>query len=849
MKKILATLLLCVTTAWHTQAQTLSHTFNDVSFSEALKYIQAQSHDFTIAFIYNELEDFRVSTELKDVSIPDAIQQIIGYYPIRMTVDGRSIYVECTDKAERHLHGIIVDEKHRPIAYASIVLMQPTDSVVITHGVSNEDGHFVIPFHQHEVLVGISCLGYKKYYATCSEEDMGTISLQSEEYFINGVVVKGEHILHYVDKSVHTFTDQQIAQARNVRDLLEHVEDLQIDPISNRICRMNGGSVTLLLNGIRASDTDLKSIPPDKIVRVEYYNVPPARYSDASTVVNVVTKRLDNGFGLGIDLTHAFTTGFGNDDAYFTYTSGRHQLQASYSLNLREYKDDQGESSFHYQLNGQQNDYIERHKRSFGYRGHNPVLKYTYNRPEDLAVQVTASPSLCTRHDHRHVDIDLLEGSVDSQGEGRSHYHSYEFNPSVNGYLQKHLPHHQELDVDLTLTYFHNRYELDNDKQRLGDGSSLLYDHQRQTSNKRSIGGEVAYTKEWGTTSLQTGYRFSYGKSKATLSNVLSDFQDYRYSSASTTHRFYAEFGGRLSSLMYRIGTSVTQVRTANDDTHTSKWAFMPQLVITYNPSQQTSLQFTSSTWTDTPTISQLSNNTTLILPGVASKGNPYLRPSTHYANNLNLRWDTPSLYLSFALTQRYVHHPINSYYTESILGGKPYLINMQENANYESSYGFDYGLTWRPLANNLLTLTLSGLVHRRTIDSPITGHYHHTYAPLVWRVQFQHASWGITYIGRIVSSQLNGSQLTYDENGQNLLAFWQKKGWRVTTGCYWLFTRARYSSESVPTSLLQFHRKNWINDNASMFVIGISWDFTSGKDYRIQKKLDTTDHDSGLFR
>lgn len=848
MKKILTTLLLCVTTAWHTQAQTLSHTFNDISFSEALKYIQAQSHDFTIAFIYNELEDFRVSTELKDVSIPDAIQQIIGYYPIHMTVDGRSIYVECTDKAERHLVGTLVDEKNRPIPYASIVLLQPSDSTVITYGVSNESGQFVIPFRQPEVIVAISSIGFKKVYRTCSEEDLGTVRMQSEEYFINGVVVKGEHILHYIDKSVHTFTDEQIAQARNVRDLLEHVQDLHIDPISNRISRMNGSSVLLLLNGIRASDTDLKSIPPDKIVRVEYYDIPPARYSDAGTVVNVITKRLDNGINLGFDVTHAFTTGFGNDDAYLSYTSGYHQLGITYSLNLREYSDDQGENAYKYQLAGKQYDYNEHHQRSFGYRTHYPILKYTYNRPKDLVLQVTAAPNFDSSHENRHVAIDLKEGSVAQTGEGHSRTHNRKFYPSVNAYLQKYLPNGQELDFDLTLTYSHSNYELDNEKILHSDGSSLLTDHQRQKSDKRSIYGAVAYSKEWDKTSLQTGYILYYGKSEATLSNVLSNFTDYHYSSASSNHYLYADLSGRLGRFMYRVGAHATHVRTANDDTHTSQWSMTPRLILAVNPSKQTSLRFSSSAGINTPGISQLSNNTTLVLPSIATKGNPYLRITTNYSNDLNFRWDTSTFNLSLSAVYQYRHHPVSSYYTEGTLNGQPYLIGMQENANFSSSYGIDYQLIYRPWPENLLTFTVDGAVYRQTTDSPITGRIHNTWAPLWYNVTFRKGVWGATYSGNIVSHNLVGPQLGYGENVHNLFAFWQKNGWRVTAGCYWLFTRARYSSESVPTSLLQFHRKNWINDNASMFVLGISWDFSSGKDYRIQKKLDTTDHDSGRF-
>ena len=42
-------------------AQRISHDFRDVSLSEALKYIQSQTTNYDLIFIYNELEDFRVT--------------------------------------------------------------------------------------------------------------------------------------------------------------------------------------------------------------------------------------------------------------------------------------------------------------------------------------------------------------------------------------------------------------------------------------------------------------------------------------------------------------------------------------------------------------------------------------------------------------------------------------------------------------------------------------------------------------------------------------------------------------------------------------------------------------------
>ena len=78
----------------------------------------------------------------------------------------------------------------------------------------------------------------------------------------------------------------------------------------------------ILLNGVTASDIDLKGIPANKILKVEYYNIPPARYADAGVVVNVITKEAETGYGVGVEGRTAFTTGFTDDEVYYNFTSG-----------------------------------------------------------------------------------------------------------------------------------------------------------------------------------------------------------------------------------------------------------------------------------------------------------------------------------------------------------------------------------------------------------------------------------------------------------------------------------------------------------------------------------------------
>ena len=184
---------LCMATAAY--GQRVTRTFNDVSMSEALKWLNERSGEYNISFLYNELEDFRVTTSVKNKSVPDAIQQLIGFYPIKMTVQGKEIAVECPLREATRYKGTVLDETGQPLPYANVALLSPRDSTVITGGVTNESGLFVIPCDQSGVLARITYVGYRPVYRHCKTPHLGTIKMQPDQYTL-GSPVPDDHWRH-----------------------------------------------------------------------------------------------------------------------------------------------------------------------------------------------------------------------------------------------------------------------------------------------------------------------------------------------------------------------------------------------------------------------------------------------------------------------------------------------------------------------------------------------------------------------------------------------------------------------------------------------------------------------------
>ena len=226
MRQIIIIILLICAMAETATAQRITRNFQNVSMSDALKYIQQQTGNHKIVFIYNELEDFTITTNVKNKPVPDAIRQIIGFYPIQMIMgENNDIYVECIHKTEHHLKGLVVDENNLPLPYANVTLLNPADSTMVGGGVTNESGRFVIPNDHGKVIARITYVGYKTEHRLCSRDNVGTIKMQPDNYTLDGVTVKGsKRLMRPTDRGLLANVQGTVLeQFGSVTEMLSHL--------------------------------------------------------------------------------------------------------------------------------------------------------------------------------------------------------------------------------------------------------------------------------------------------------------------------------------------------------------------------------------------------------------------------------------------------------------------------------------------------------------------------------------------------------------------------------------------------------------------------------------------------
>ena len=281
-------------------AQRINHNFRNTSMSEALTTLAKSTSDYRINFMYNELEDFTVTTQVVKRTAPEAIRQIIGFYPMKMTIDGKNIFVECTQKTPTKMMGRVVDVQHHPVDFANVSLLNAQDSSFITGGVTNENGQFVIPCEVRKAIVKVSCVGYQTLTRTFDTGKIGSITLKEATMHLQKVVVKSSRPVVAIKGNalVTTVANSQLEHAGTANDVLR-----QIPMVTGRDGNFEvfgKGTPLIYINSRAVQDkNELSQLNSQDIKNVEVITNPGAKY-DASikSVIRIRTK-LPQGEGFG----------------------------------------------------------------------------------------------------------------------------------------------------------------------------------------------------------------------------------------------------------------------------------------------------------------------------------------------------------------------------------------------------------------------------------------------------------------------------------------------------------------------------------------------------------------------
>ena len=520
MRRFSAIIFLLCTFALAMSAQHIQRNYHDRSMSDVLIDLDKASKRYKISFIYNELEDFTVTQNVKTANIPDAIRKVIGFYPMQMTVGDSLITVECIRKSERKLIGRLIDNHNLPVEFANIQLLNPKDSSFLCGGVSNANGDFVIPCQQKQVLMKVSFIGYKTICKLVSIARIGNVRMQANSYLLKGVTVEAARVVEKVDRQIIFPTKEQVKTASNGYDLLDNLSlpTIIVNRAERKVLSLKGGDVQIRINDVKASMQDVLALQPDEVTKVEFINVPGLKYGDSNldAVINYQVRRRYAGYVGGVSTMQGTKAGFNNSDGYFKYNVKKSEFSINYSFSYRSVEERSYESLGTYHLpTGEtlHRNYLG-YDSPFLYTTNNVQLGYNLSEPDKYTLNVRLN--FYNHNSPVRGMNQLYQESGKANQYLQNNRKMLEQIPSLDIYYSLNMPHDQNLALNLVGTYIGTDYQYRMREYTFNKSpdesvkNAPLTDYSYDaTGRKRSLIGEGTYSKNWKQMALSVGGQYN----------------------------------------------------------------------------------------------------------------------------------------------------------------------------------------------------------------------------------------------------------------------------------------------------------------------------------------------------
>lgn len=520
MRRFSAIIFLLCTFALAMSAQHIQRNYHDRSMSDVLIDLDKASKRYKISFIYNELEDFTVTQNVKTANIPDAIRKVIGFYPMQMTVGDSLITVECMRKSEHKLIGRLIDNHNLPVEFANIQLLNPKDSSFLCGGVSNANGDFVIPCQQKRALMKVSFVGYKTICKLVPIARIGNVRMQANSYLLKGVTVEAARVVEKVDRQIIFPTKEQVKTASNGYDLLDNLSlpTIIVNRAERKVLSLKGGDVQIRINDVKASMQDVLALQPDEVTKVEFINVPGLKYGDSNldAVINYQVRRRYAGYVAGVSTMQGTKAGFNNSDGYFKYNVKKSEFSINYSFSYRSVEERSYESLGTYHLpTGEtlHRNYLG-YDSPFLYTTNNVQLGYNLSEPDKYTLNVRLN--FYNHNSPVRGMNQLYQESGKANQYLQNNRKMLEQIPSLDIYYSLNMPHDQNLALNLVGTYIGTDYQYrmreytfnksPDESVKNAPMTDYSYD---ATGRKRSLIGEGTYSKNWKQMALSVGGQYN----------------------------------------------------------------------------------------------------------------------------------------------------------------------------------------------------------------------------------------------------------------------------------------------------------------------------------------------------
>lgn len=705
MKKIVFTLMLLMI-SMGMSAQRITRQYNNVPFSAALKDLNARQDKYVINFVYDELEDFKVTKTIKNESVPNAILNLIGFYPIKMKQVDNIIIVECIQKTSNKMMGRIVDTRHQPVDFANVALLNVSDSSLITGGVTNENGQFVIPCKAKKAIVKVSCVGYNTFYNVYGIGEIGVITLNEASVNLQEVVVMGhrKYILKENGRLTLNVQNSNLQNIGKAADVIKYVPGMLYTNGKYEV--FGKGEPVIYIDGRKvANASELSLIPSSDVKAVQLITNPGAEY-DAGTrsviAISTIHHKLDGLSGIasaelsrhknwsnkeGININiHK-----GALDVFLAYQYDNTRSDIRYDVNQFNYEQD----TFHEISASEYSDRSHSHDYNVG-------MNYAINKNHTIGGRYLGSISnykmLDSPFDYMQTyKNDELLTSTDNKTEEseKERFHN------VNLYYIGKLTDNLQLNLDADYVYAQLKHKQQvSETSRIDAVSEITHMQNDQRNRATALKGVFAWNMNKNN-GLDFGMDFSKISSWGVSVNEEGKIADDQFKNKETKYAGFATYRLSVSKWKGSIGLRYEYIHAVNTDqgevnNKTDYSDLLPSLSLS-TMFGRVGMNLGFSSRVNRPSFRQLNNSVSYNNQYHYEQGNIYLKPQYVYDTELSVNCSIFDFTLDYQYIKDYIHLTVVS------VSGKPGTVTwMSTNAKDFQQLGAQCVVSpvfgcWRP--------------------------------------------------------------------------------------------------------------------------------------------------------
>lgn len=855
MRRFSAIIFLLCTFALAMSAQHIQRNYHDRSMSDVLIDLDKASKRYKISFIYNELEDFTVTQNVKTANIPDAIRKVIGFYPMQMTVGDSLITVECIRKSERKLIGRLIDNHNLPVEFANIQLLNPKDSSFLCGGVSNANGDFVIPCQQKQGLMKVSFVGYKTICKLVPIARIGNVRMQANSYLLKGVTVEAARVVEKVDRQIIFPTKEQVKTASNGYDLLDNLSlpTIIVNRAERKVLSLKGGDVQIRINDVKASMQDVLALQPDEVTKVEFINVPGLKYGDSNldAVINYQVRRRYAGYVGGVSTMQGTKAGFNNSDGYFKYNVKKSEFSINYSFSYRSVEERSYESLGTYHLpTGEtlHRNYLG-YDSPFLYTTNNVQLGYNLSEPDKYTLNVRLN--FYNHNSPVRGMNQLYQESGKANQYLQNNRKMLEQIPSLDIYYSLNMPHDQNLALNLVGTYIGTDYQYRMREYTFNKSpdesvkNAPLTDYSYDaTGRKRSLIGEGTYSKNWKQMALSVGGQYNISHTDNIYVGSSNADTELKYSNL----YLFTQLQGQQKWFSYQVGVGATRSSIHQGENGYSKWLFRPQVTLQAKASDRLSFKWSSKITSDIPSLSDLSELRQYSNSFEARDGNSGLKPFTGYNNTLSASWNIPLMSVYLEGNWTYYDKPIaTSILPEKREDGSYLFVSKPKN---QKSHNYKHLLLTPEVHLIKDHLDLNLMCEYQNVKTKGLDYSHEfNYFSYGAEIRYMTGNWNIGYGAYKVEKSFWGEKTNGGEPTSNLAVTYSYKNWQFgVLGLFVFYPHGCVYKDELFNKYVQQKNKVRLADQGNMLVFSASFNFSHGRRYHTgSRKLNNSDRDNGI--